>query len=84
MIWRNLLKSHWEYHGNNLEHYKLLHWGKGLIERVLQIMHQQWLFWNSHIHYKKLKGLTQAHHDKIFSKVEELKWIDSMDLLPTA
>ena len=40
-IYKSLLDSQQEYHENNLQRYKLLCWGKGLIQRVLQITHQQ-------------------------------------------
>ena len=55
-ICKSLLDSHREYQENNLQHYKMMRWGKGLIERVLQITNQQWIFRNSQIHYKNLKA----------------------------
>ena len=46
------------------------------------ITHRQWIFRNSHVHFKKLEGMTEAQHLKIFDKVEELMTVDPIELLP--
>ena len=62
--------------------YKVEAWGRGFIERLIRITHSQWIFRNSHVHYKKLEGMTEAQHLEIFRRVEELMWEDPMSLLP--
>jgi len=62
--------------------YRVDAWGRGFIERLIRITHAQWIFRNSHVHYKKLEGMTEAQHMDIFRRVEELMWDDPMDLLP--
>ena len=57
-------------------------WDKGLIEKLVQITHKQWLFQNSHVHYKKLEGLSTLQHEEIFDKVSELMCTDPAELLP--
>ena len=44
--------------------------------------HEQWLFYSTHVHYKKLDGLTTKEHEEIFSQVCELILIDPANLLP--
>jgi len=56
-------------------------WCKTFIQKLLQLTHKQWLFRNSHTHYKKLEGLTPAQHELIFEKVKNLMWTDPADLL---
>jgi len=56
-------------------------WCKTLICKLLELTHKQWLFRNSHVHYKKLDGLTLAQHDQIFKKVMKPMWTDPSDLL---
>ena len=62
--------------------YQVDSWGRGFIERLIRITHAQWIFRNSHVHYKKLEGMTEAQHMDIFRRVEELMWTDPMELLP--
>ena len=58
-------------------------WGHQFIEYLLQITHKQWNFRkNSGVHYRGLDGLTEAEHDKIFDRVEELMFTDPDYLLP--
>ena len=56
-------------------------WCSIFISKLLSLTHKQWLFRNSHVHYKKLEGLTPQEHEEIFSKVRELMWTDPADLL---
>ena len=37
-------------------------WGRLFITKLLNITHKQWIFRNSHVHYKKLDGMTEAQH----------------------
>ena len=46
------------------------------------ITHRQWMFRNSLVHFKKLEGMTEDQHLKIFDEVEELMTVDPMELLP--
>ena len=58
-------------------------WGtRGLMEKLIQITHSQWIFRNSHVHFKKLEGMTKEQHLETFCRVEELMWEDPMSLLP--
>ena len=45
-------------------------WCHTLMNRLLQLTHKQWLFWNSHVNHKKLEGMTEAQHEEIFNKVK--------------
>ena len=56
-------------------------WGAIFIEHLVSITHKQWIFRNSKVHFKK-DGHTEAEHERIFDKVEELMKIDPDDLLP--
>jgi len=56
-------------------------WGVKFLSQLVQTTHKQWLFRNSHVHYKKLEGLTNEQHMEIFSQVESLMLIDPADLL---
>ena len=56
-------------------------WGTTFITHIISLTHKQWLFRNSHVHFKKLEGLTPAQHDEIFKRVQTLMWTDPADLL---
>ena len=56
-------------------------WCRTLIGKLLQLTHKQWLFRNSHVHYKKLEGMTAAQHEEVFERVKELIWTDPAELL---
>ena len=56
-------------------------WCRIFIGKLLQLTHKQWLFRNSHVHYKKLDGLTEKQHEEIFERVKTLMWTDPGDLL---
>ena len=62
--------------------YKVQAWGRGLMEKLIRITHGQWIFRNSHVHFKKLEGLTEEQHLETFRRVEQLMWEDPMTLLP--
>ena len=56
-------------------------WCMTFIRKLLHLTHKQWLFQNSHTHYKKLEGLTPAQHELIFEKVKHLMWTNPADFL---
>src|SRR6056300_980715 len=56
-------------------------WGTKFIQHLLALTHKQWLFRNSHVHYKKLDGMTADQHDAIFARVCDLMWTDPRELL---
>ncbi len=56
-------------------------WGKHFIDKLLPTTHKQWVFRNNGKHYK-VDGLTQADHDRIFLRVEELMYTNPDELLP--
>ena len=58
-------------------------WCRTFIGKLLQLTHKQWLFRNSHVHYKKLEGLTAAQHAEVFERVKGLMmmWSDPAELL---
>ena len=56
-------------------------WGTTFITHIISLTHKQWLFRNSHVHFKKLDGLTPAQHDEIFQRVQNLLWTDPAELL---
>ena len=58
-------------------------WGVQFIEHLLAITHRQWIFRNSKVHLKKLDGLTEAEHNDIFDRMDELLLTPEEDLLPT-
>ena len=57
-------------------------WGCQFFHKLMVAMHKQWLFYNSHLHYKKLDALTVQQREDIFARVKELQFIDPADLLP--
>lgn len=57
-------------------------WGRTFIELLLQLTHKQWLFRNSRKHFRRLDGLTESEHLKIFEDMQDLMFTDPHDLLP--
>ena len=57
-------------------------WGQGFITRLHKIVHTQWVYRNSLIHYKGVDGLTIPEHQEILTRVEELALVDPETLLP--
>ena len=57
-------------------------WARGLITRLLQMTHKQWLLRNAKVHIKRKGDLTAEEHDKLLHKIEKLMWTDPDDLLP--
>jgi hypothetical protein len=56
-------------------------WAHGLMQRLLQLTHRQWLYFNARVHMKVKDGLRIAQHNTILMRMEECLHIDSTDLL---
>jgi hypothetical protein len=57
-------------------------WGRQLINKLHSIVHKQWIYCNTFIHYRGTDGLTMLEHHEIINQVEEYALIDPKDLLP--
>ena len=57
------------------------YWARGLISRLLEIVHQQWLYRNATVHMALQDGLPQAKHEEILAQIENCLGIDLSDLL---
>ena len=57
-------------------------WGHRFITRLHKIVHMQWVYRNSFIHYKGKNGLTILEHQDILNRVKELALVDPDTLLP--
>jgi hypothetical protein len=57
-------------------------WGRQLINKLHNIVHKQWIYRNTCIHYRGTDGLTVLEHNEIINRVEEYALIDPKDLLP--
>ena len=57
-------------------------WCTILCTKLLELTHKQWLFRNSHVHFKKLEGLTPQQHAEVYQQVKSLEDTDPDDLLP--
>ena len=56
-------------------------WARGLIQKLLQMTHKQWLLRNARVHIKRKGDLTEEEHDKLLQKIERMMWIDPENLL---
>jgi hypothetical protein len=57
-------------------------WDLQLINKLHNIVHKQWIYRNTGIHYRGTDGFTMPEHNKIINRVEEYSLIDPEDLLP--
>jgi hypothetical protein len=57
-------------------------WAVGFITRLLNVTHQQWLYWNMRLHIQLTEGKTESEHHNIMEQVQEMLDIDDRDLLP--
>ena len=57
-------------------------WTKRLMDSLLKVTHQQWLYRNHKVHFKAKGGLTLKQHDEIFDRLGELMYTDPDELLP--
>jgi hypothetical protein len=56
-------------------------WARGLITKLLQMTHRQWLIRNAKVHIKQKGDLTTEEHDDLLQKMETLLWMDPEHLL---
>ena len=54
---------------------------RGLVHRLLQITHKQWIYRNATIHLKVRDGLTVAQHEAILTTMEGYLHTDPAQLL---
>jgi hypothetical protein len=57
-------------------------WGRQLINKLHNIVHKQWIYRNTCIHYRGSDGFTFQEHNQIINRVAEYSLIDPEDLLP--
>ena len=57
-------------------------WGKQFITKLLNIVHKQWIYRNTLIHYRCQDGLTIPEQHEICNRVEEYSSIDPESILP--
>jgi hypothetical protein len=57
-------------------------WGRKLITKLHNIIHKQWIYRNSVIHFKGKDGWTLPEQHAIMSKVSEYSMIDPDTILP--
>jgi hypothetical protein len=57
-------------------------WGRQFINKLHNIIHKQWMYRNSVIHYCGKDGLTMPEHHKILNQVEEHAFTNPDSLLP--
>jgi hypothetical protein len=57
-------------------------WGRHLIARLHNVIHKQWIYQNSIIHYKGKGGNTIPEHHNILNYVEEYSMANLKILLP--
>ena len=56
-------------------------WARGLLRRLLQITHEQWIYRNATVHLKVSDGLTVAQHETILTTMEGYLHTDPAQLL---
>ncbi len=59
-----------------------LAWGRQFINKLHNIIHKQWIYRNSVIHYRRKNGLTMPEHHEILNRVEEHAFTNPNSLLP--
>jgi hypothetical protein len=57
-------------------------WGHQLINKLHNIIHKQWIYHNTFIHYPGSDSLTLPEHHDIINRVEEHAFTDPKSLLP--
>ena len=57
-------------------------WGRQFINELHKIVHKQWIYHNSFIHYWGPDGLTLSEHHDIINPIEESSLTDPETLLP--
>ena len=57
-------------------------WGRMFITKLHNLVHKQWIFRNSMIHFRSTDGLTIPEHHKILDQMEHYALVDPKTLLP--
>jgi hypothetical protein len=57
-------------------------WGRQFINKLHNIVHKQWIYHNTFIHFCGTDGLTLPEHHDIINRVEEHAFTDPKSLLP--
>jgi hypothetical protein len=57
-------------------------WGRQLINKLHNIVHKQWMYRNTFIHYRGTDGLKLPEHHDIINRVEEHAFTDPESLVP--
>jgi hypothetical protein len=88
--WDNFLEGRiaavWVDHRvDNIRDRKLKHggskWGRGLMSKLLQITHQQWMYRNATVHLKIKDGCTVVQHQQALDNIERCLDTDPEELL---
>ncbi len=56
-------------------------WAKMLMIKLLQITHQQWMYWNATVHKKIKDGCTENQHHQALDEIEKYLETDPEELL---
>ena len=57
------------------------YWAHGLMRRLLEMVHQQWLYRNAMVHMSLQDGLPRDKHEQILTCIKDCLGIDPGDLL---
>ena len=57
-------------------------WTKRPMNRLLEITHQQWIYRNHKVHFRRKGWLTLKQHDEVHDRLGELMYTDPDELLP--
>ena len=57
-------------------------WTRRLMDKLIQITHQQWICRNHKVHFKTKSGLTLQEHDDLLKRMRDLMYTDPDKLLP--
>ena len=57
-------------------------WGRKFITKLHNVVHKQWMYRNSMIHFHSTNGLTIPEHHKILNQMESYSLVDPETLLP--
>jgi len=79
ICWKWVEIQHQEIEANNMKT-TAESWARGLMSRLLQLTHSQWIYRNQTVRFM-YNGLTSTQHDEIIKRMEELLDTDSDDLL---
>ena len=57
-------------------------WGRKFITKLHNVVHKQWIYCNSMIHFRSTDGLTIPEHHEILNQMESYSLVDPETLLP--